>query len=228
MGAIRHTARGGTIPHRLKAALKERGFSAENLAAFFGVSEERAKGWIDHTNRFPPLWKLQLRDNFLNMGIDEFLPINEELGAVPFDALAEKSRWGKRYRAGVGTRKVRPLQYCKRVTLELNEGDYKRLFARGRIQSEAEMLREVIDYGIRKNAARIKAMEKVLGISLADWREHMAEKVGKGKFYVNLLISPKSYDALTLLAIANGTPLNRTVIYTLREYTDTFNLKRER
>lgn len=225
---VRNTKKTGAIPHRLKAALKERGFSAENLAAFFGVSEERAKGWLDHTNRFPPLWKLQLRDNFLNMGIDEFLPINEELGSVQFDAKAEKSRWGKRYRAGVGKRKVRPLRYCKRVTLELNEGDYKRLFARGRIQSEAEMLREVIDYGIRKNAARIKAMEKVLGISLADWREHMAEKVGKGKFYVSVLISPVSFDALTLLALANGTPINRTVIYTLREFTDTFSTDGEK
>ena len=228
MGAVRHTTKGGTIPHRLKAAMKERGLTAINLATFFGVTEERARGWMDHTNRFPPLWKLQLRDNFLNMGIDEFIPITEELGAVPFDELAEKSRWGKRYRGNIGKRKTRPLRYCKRVTLQLNDGDYKRLFACGRIQSEAEMLREVIDYGIRKNAARIKAMEKVLGMPLADWRERMAEKVGKGKFYVNLLISPESYDALTLLALANGTPLNRTVIYSLREYTDTFNLKRER
>ena len=196
----------------LKEAMKERGLTAADLATFFGVSEERAAGWVNHSNRFPPLWKRQLQQNFLGMGYDEFQPISDELGSVQYKRnLKQEARRNK-----TGKPRIRRLRYSCRLTLDLEPEDVKFINA-GRVFNQNDVIRKIVDFGIRKNATRIAAMKKVLGISLDEWTKRMNE-YGKGPCYLNILISRESGDNLRWLALANGMSINATVMALLREY----------
>jgi len=85
------------------------------------------------------------------------------------------------------------------------------------VHAKNDVIRKIVDFGIRKNAARIEAMKKVLGISLDEWTKRMNE-YGKGPCYLNILISRESGDNLRWLALANGMSINATVMSLLREY----------
>lgn len=198
----------------LKEAMAERGLTAADLGAFFGVSEERAAGWVNHSNRFPPLLKRQLQQNFLGMGYDEFQPISDELGSVQYNPQNERKR--EKERRKTGKPRVRRLRYSCRISLELEPEDIQFINA-GRIFRQNDVIRKIVDFGIRKNAARIAAMKKVLGISLDEWTKRMNE-YGKGPCYLNTLISRESGENLRWLALANGMSINATVMSLLREY----------
>ena len=69
----------------LKEAMAERGLTAANLGAFFGVTETHAAQWMNHQKKVHRTKLVKLRDAFLNMGIDTFEPIRKELTSVEID-----------------------------------------------------------------------------------------------------------------------------------------------
>ena len=205
----------------LKEAMAERGLSAADLGAFFGVSEAHAARWMNHQNKVHWTRLAKLRDEFLCMGIDTFAPIREELTSVEFDQKANLARW-KTERKLWGKKK-RPKRYLCAYSFGLTHKQFTMVRELGGVSGKYGILyRKIIDFAIHRHPSRIKSMRQLLGMSLEDLRK-AREKASRGPITTVVHLAPKKYEKLVWLALSRGMTIEQTIKDCIFEY---YNLMR--
>lgn len=203
-------------PRTLKEAMAERGLTAADLGAFFGVTETHAAQWMNHQKKVHRTKLVKLRDAFLNMGIDTFEPIRKELTSVEIDKKTyydswktERKLWGK---------KRQKKKYTYHYTFGLTPEQYKIVRELGgRFRQYGNLYREIIDFVIRSHPSRIKSMRQLIGMSLDELKK-AREKATRGPIESVVHLTKKQYEKLTWLALSRGMSLEQTIKNCIFEY----------
>ena len=209
--------RGGVpMSMTLKEAMAERGLTAADLGAFFGVTEAHAARWMNHQNKIHYTKLHKLRTDFLCMGLDEFTPIFVELRCVQYDPQANRQRW-KAERKLRGKKK-RPIRYPCRYGFGLTPEQFAMVRELGGEFGKYGILyRKIIDFAIRRHPSRIKSMRQLIGMSLEDLRK-AREKASRGPIDAVVQLTPKQYEKLNWLALSRGMTIEQTIKDCIFEY----------
>ena len=199
----------------LKEAMAERGLTAADLGAFFGVTEAHAARWMDHQNKIRRDQLQKLRIEFLGMGVDTFEPIKRELTGVQFDVRANTRRWKK---ANAMPKTERKINYPRCYPFGISPEEFIMVRSLGGgPRKNGILLRKIIDYATGLNSKRIRTIKKLIGMSLEELQTARAGST-RGPISTVVHLTDTQLDNLRWLALSHGLTIEQTIKKYLREY----------